>query len=55
MSNPEDPRERARQRARLDAVFGDVLPEERPSTGARSGAEVSKLEQWLRENKPPHH
>ncbi|WP_187774313.1 hypothetical protein [Lolliginicoccus suaedae] len=55
MTEPEDPRERARRRARLDAVFGDVLPEERASTGTPSGADDSQLEQWLRENKPPHH
>ena len=49
---PERPQERDRRK--LDAIFGEVLPEttadERdPETGNHD------RESWYRENRPPHH
>lgn len=52
----ETARAEARRRARLEAVFGDVLPEttsdERDSDVRR---EDSGTDAWLREQVPPHH
>lgn len=48
----------AAQRARLDAVFGEVLPaatsDERGLSPKGQQADETS-EKWLRENKPPHH
>ena len=48
--------ERARRRARLDAVFGEVLPEtttdERDDDVRRRSGDPDT---WLREQVPPHH
>ena len=50
-------RERARRRARLAEVFGDVLPEttsdERDPDVRRDGGSAS--DEWLRTQVPPHH
>ncbi|WP_035719583.1 hypothetical protein [Gordonia shandongensis] len=47
------PEERWRRRRRLDAVFGDDLPEviEDPSERRSSG----RGRAWYDENRPPHH
>ena len=49
-------RDRARRRARLAAVFGEVLPEttadERDDDVRRPGSDADA---WLREQVPPHH
>ncbi|MGH3779783.1 MAG: hypothetical protein ACRDRO_03905 [Pseudonocardiaceae bacterium] len=46
----------SRRKARLDLVFGDVLPDstsdDRPW---RADAEPDERDQWLRDNRPPHH
>ena len=47
----------AQRRARLDAVFGDVLPdttsdEREPGSG---GEEQERGDAWLRAQVPPHH
>lgn len=45
------------EQARLDRIFGDVLPEttsdERPRGG--SGEDGPDPDAWLRQNVPPHH
>ena len=59
---PPDPREREpewQRRRRLEAVFGDVLPEttsdERdPETAADASTEDAG-DRWLRAQVPPHH
>lgn len=56
---PGAPRETARERkARLAAIFGDVLPEttrdERGEGGSGGGGE-SAGDRWLRDQVPPHH
>ena len=52
----------AERRARLDRVFGDVLPEttrdERdpgPPPSAGHGDDSDSGEEWLRAQVPPHH
>jgi hypothetical protein len=53
---PDDARERARRRARLAEVFGDVLPE--TTTDERDDVrpgEDRATEEWLRSQVPPHH
>ncbi|AEF42002.1 hypothetical protein [Hoyosella subflava] len=40
---------RARRKAALDAVFGEVLPGDRPV------ASETHSDRWLMENRPPHH
>ena len=64
MSRPADPDKPedgralgdARRRRRLAEVFGDSMPDktrdERDPDGSREGPD---LEQWLREQVPPHH
>lgn len=59
-SKPDDgaaAREAAARKARLDRIFGDVLPEttsdERARGQARSGD--ADPDAWLRQNVPPHH
>jgi hypothetical protein len=47
----------AQRRARLDAVFGDVLPdttsdEREPGSG---GEDQERGDAWLRAQVPPHH
>ena len=48
---------RAGDRARVDRIFGDVVPsvtqDERPDTGGRE--EGSNGDGWLRDQVPPHH
>jgi len=47
----------AERRARLDAVFGDVLPDttsDERDPGTRSG-EDDTGDAWLRAQVPPHH
>jgi hypothetical protein len=50
---PENASDRER---RLHRVFGDVLPDstsdDRPSQG---NEEPDERDQWLRDNRPPHH
>lgn len=50
------PDERAARAARLNEVFGDVLPEttsdEREDGSARDSAD---RDEWFRANRPPHH
>ncbi|MFC5994291.1 hypothetical protein ACFQE5_08720 [Pseudonocardia hispaniensis] len=47
-------------RRRLDEIFGDVLPaltrDELPEGDrAAYGDDTPAAEQWLRDNRPPHH
>jgi hypothetical protein len=43
-------------RRRLDAVFGDVLPEvTRDETGDPQDGAGGTGDEWLRANRPPHH
>ena len=43
-------------RRRIDAVFGDVLPEvTRDETAAADDPSPSRDDEWLRANRPPHH
>lgn len=59
-----EPREEtpAERRARLDAIFGDVLPEttsDEREPGVRRGedpeSDESGTDAWLRAQVPPHH
>ena len=46
------------RRARLDRVFGDVLPEttsDERGPGVRRSDEPDAGEEWLRAQVPPHH
>jgi hypothetical protein len=48
----------AERRARLDRVFGDVLPEttsDERDPGVRRIDEPDAGEEWLRAQVPPHH
>jgi hypothetical protein len=62
MSDNEQPEQAPepewRRRRRLDAVFGEVLPDttsdERDNRDSRAEAETSG-DQWLRAQVPPHH
>lgn len=48
----------AERRARLDRVFGDVLPEttsDERGPGVRRSDEPDAGEEWLRAQVPPHH
>lgn len=52
------PETAAERRARLDRVFGDVLPEttsDERDPGVRSGDDSDPGEEWLRAQVPPHH
>lgn len=41
---------------RLDLVFGDVLPDNTADDRRwLADAEPDERDQWLRENRPPHH
>ena len=44
-------------RARLDAIFGTVLPEQTSDERSRDGAASSDggQDEWLRRQVPPHH
>ena len=44
-------------RARLDAIFGTVLPDQTSDERSRDGASASGggAEEWLRRQVPPHH
>jgi hypothetical protein len=58
-SVPDDP-EQAERARRLAEVFGDVLPSSTAddvdeSTGSTGSTADERSEQWLRENRPPHH
>ena len=52
---PLTARERAERRRRLDAVFGDVLPEQTGDDRSEGGDSRSDAERWLQEQVPPHH
>ena len=47
----------AAERARLDRIFGDALPETTSDERARGRArgEDPDPDAWLRQNVPPHH
>jgi hypothetical protein len=48
----------AERRARLDRVFGDVLPEttsDERDPGVRRSDEPDPGDEWLRAQVPPHH
>ncbi len=52
------PETAAERRARLDRVFGDVLPEttsDERGPGAGGDDEPDPGEEWLRAQVPPHH
>lgn len=52
------PETAAERRARLDRVFGDVLPEttsDERDPGVRRADETDAGEDWLRSQVPPHH
>lgn len=50
-------REAAARKARLDRIFGDVLPETTSDERARGQARRgdADADAWLRQNVPPHH
>lgn len=48
----DDARRRAAERARLDAVFGETLPE---TTSDERGGGDRIGDDWWREQRPPHH
>lgn len=57
MSRPPKPETPAQRRARLDAVFGDTLPdttrdEREPGEGRE---DADRGDAWLRAQVPPHH
>lgn len=48
----------AQRRARLDAIFGDVLPDttsDERDPGTPAPGEVDPSDTWLRAQVPPHH
>ncbi len=47
----------AAERARLDRIFGDVLPETTADERARGNSQREEQDPdgWLRQNVPPHH
>ncbi len=45
----------AAERARLDRIFGEVLPETSSDERARGNAGGEDPDAWLRQNVPPHH
>ncbi|MFL0578169.1 hypothetical protein [Dietzia sp. 179-F 9C3 NHS] len=47
-----DARRRAADLARLDAVFGETLPE---TTSDERGSDGRIGDDWWREQRPPHH
>lgn len=48
--------ERARQRARLDEIFGDVVPETTSDERDPDRRSAHRdADSWLREQVPPHH
>ena len=47
--------ESAAERARLDRIFGDVLPETTSDERARGKTGREDSDAWLRQNVPPHH
>jgi hypothetical protein len=52
------PETAAERRARLDRVFGDVLPEttsDERDLGVRRDDDSDPAEEWLRAQVPPHH
>lgn len=52
------PETAAERRARLDRVFGDVLPEttsDERDAGVRRDDDSDPGEEWLRAQVPPHH
>jgi hypothetical protein len=52
------PETAAERRARLERVFGDVLPEttsDERDPGERRGDDSDPVEEWLRAQVPPHH
>lgn len=52
------PETAAERRARIDRVFGDVLPEttsDERDPGVRRGDDSDPGEEWLRAQVPPHH
>lgn len=61
MSEAERAETAAERRARLDRIFGDVLPEttrDERDPGVRRGAAATEAdpgEEWLRAQVPPHH
>jgi hypothetical protein len=57
-SSSPTPEQDWRRRKRLDAVFGDVLPEttsDERETGDRPTDNEPSGDQWLRAQVPPHH
>ncbi|WP_170312856.1 hypothetical protein [Prescottella subtropica] len=44
-------------RARLDAIFGTVLPDQTSDERSRDGASEARggQDEWLRRQVPPHH
>ena len=47
--------DRARRRARLEAVFGEVLPETTADERDHVRRPSGDTDAWLREQVPPHH
>ncbi|HET6503351.1 MAG TPA: hypothetical protein VFG87_21590 [Amycolatopsis sp.] len=52
--SPDREHRSRRDRRRLDAVFGEVLPDT-TSDEREAGAAVENRDSWYRENRPPHH
>lgn len=54
VNGPPARRDRPRvDRARLDAVFGETLPE--TTRDERDGSDTGIGDRWWREQRPPHH
>ncbi|MFD2417246.1 hypothetical protein [Amycolatopsis pigmentata] len=54
MTNPDHTSSEDRDRRRLDAVFGEVLPE--TTSDERENREPDRdRDAWFEENRPPHH
>jgi hypothetical protein len=54
LTNPDGTPSEGRDRRRLDAVFGEVLPE--TTSDERGTREPDRdRDAWFEENRPPHH
>ncbi|WP_170981611.1 hypothetical protein [Nocardioides dongxiaopingii] len=57
MTDPTRPETREERRRRLEAIFGDTLPDTTSDErdDARAPREESASEAWLKAQVPPHH
>ena len=54
-SGGDRPSQASARRARLDAVFGEVLPEQTADDADAPGDSDGAGDAWLRREVPPHH